>query len=87
MAVKTPDSILQESMGSLKLLICDYSTTNIDDGDTYDPSTNIVAAWFNASLDPTQGGEGMNIAISGTELTFHAPEDDVTGKLFILTRG
>lgn len=87
MAAKTPDSIIRENVGSLNLLICDFSTTNIDNEDTYATGLpNIVGCWFNASLDPTQGGEGMNIAESSGTLTFHAPENNVTGKLFILTR-
>ena len=86
-AAKTPDSIQRESVGSLTLLICPFSTANIDDGDTYATGLdNIVGKWFNASKDPTQGGEGMNISEDSGTLTFHAPEDDVTGTLFILTK-
>ena len=88
MAAKTPDSVLQESLGSLTLRICDFSTTNIDDGDTYASNVaSIVGVWFNASLDCTQGGEGMNVSVSGDDLTFIAPEDNVTGTLYILSRG
>lgn len=87
MAPKTPDSIIRENVGSLNLLICDFTTANIDDGDTYATGLpNIVAQWFNATKDVTQGGEGMNISESSGTLTFISPEDDVTGKLFILTR-
>ena len=87
MAEKTPDSIIRESLGSLTLLIGKYSSTNVDDGDTY-PSglSNVVDQWFNATKDVTQGGEGMNVSESSGTFTFIAPEDDVTGTLFILTR-
>ena len=85
---KTPDSVQLESMGSLFLRIADFSTTNIDDGDTYASNVaSIVGVWFNASKDVTQGGEGMNISVSGSDLTFISPEDDVTGTLYIISRG
>ena len=88
MAAKTPDSVLVESLGSLTLRIADFSSTNIDDGDTYASGVAaIVGVFFNASKDVTQGGEGMNISVSGSALTFIAPEDDVTGTLYILSRG
>lgn len=90
MAAKTPDSILQESAGSLTLRICDFSTTNIDDGDTYSTGiTTIVGVpIFSASKDVTQGGEGMNVSLAASTgvLTFIAPEDDVTGTLYIYSR-
>jgi len=87
MAAKTPDSIIRENLGSLNLLICPFATANIDNEDTYATGLpNIVGQWFNASKDPTQGGEGMNISESSGTLTFNAPENDVTGTLFILTR-
>jgi hypothetical protein len=89
MAAKTPDSVIRESLGSLTLLICDFSTTNIDDGDTYATGlgNNIVGdAWMAATLDPTQGGEGMNISKDSGTLTFNAPEDNVTGTVYILAR-
>ena len=87
MAEITPDSIIRESVGSLTLLICPFESTSVDDEDTY-PSgiANVVNKWFNATKDPTQGGEGMNVSESSGTFTFEAPEDDVTGTLFILTR-
>jgi len=88
MAEKTPDTTITENMGSLALLVCKYSSTNIDDGDTYPSglSTNVVDQWFNATLDCTQGGEGMNVSESSGTYTFNAPEANVTGTLFILAR-
>jgi len=88
MAAKTPDSIIRESLGSLTLLICPFETANIDNEDTYTSGLNhVVDKWFNASKNPTQGGEGMNVSESAGVFTFNAPENDVTGTLFILTRG
>ena len=87
MAVKTPDSIQRESLGSLTLFVCLFETANIDDGDTYATGLpNVVGQWFNATKDVTQGGEGMNISESSGTLTFIAPEDDVTGTLYILAK-
>ena len=88
---KTPDSVQIESAGSLTLRICAFSTANIDDGDTYSTGiTSIVGTpIFSASKDPTAGGEGMNVAWAPSTgvLTFHAPEEDVTGTLYIYSRG
>jgi len=91
MAAKTPDSVQLESAGSLTLRIMDFSTTNIDNGDTYATGiTSIVGTpIFSASKDPTQGGEGMNVAWTASTgaLVFHSPEEDVTGTLYIYSRG
>ncbi len=47
MAAITPDSILEESLGSLKLLICNFETTLIDTDDTWASGlgTSIVSIW------------------------------------------
>ena len=87
MAAITPDTITRESVGSLVMLICDFSTTVVDDGDTYASGLpNVVGQWFNATKDVTQGGEGMNVSESSGTFTFISPEDDVTGTLFVLAR-
>jgi hypothetical protein len=44
MAAKTPSSVYEESMGSLRLLICPF--TDIDDGDTWTSKVpGIVDVW------------------------------------------
>lgn len=35
MAEKTPDSIRKENLGSVNLIIAEFTTTNIDDDDTW----------------------------------------------------
>ena len=87
MAAKTPDTIVRESMGSLTLLICQFSTTNIDNDDTYATglSTNIVDLWFNCTLTDTAAKDVHPSNSSGT-VTFSTGEDDITGTLFILAR-
>lgn len=88
MAAKTPDSTHRESIGSLTLIKCIFSTANIDDGDTYATGlgSNLYGYWMNASLDCTQGNEGVNISNSSGTLTFHTGEDDVTGELYLLAK-
>ena len=87
MAEKAPDKIIRESVGSLTLFLCQYTSTNIDDGDTYPSGIgDVVDKWFNSTKDVTQGGEGMNVSNSSGTFTFISPEDDVTGTLFILAR-
>ena len=75
-------------MGSLTLLLCVFETANIDDGDTYASGlSNVVNKWFNATVDPSsQGDEGMNISEDSGTFTFAAPQENVTGTLFILTK-
>jgi len=87
MAAKTPNTIVRESMGSLTLLICQFSTTNIDNDDTYATGlgTNLVDCWFNCTLTDTAAKDVHPSNSSGT-ITFSTGEDDITGTLFILAR-
>lgn len=88
MAAITPDSILQESIGSLKLLICNFETTLIDDADTYATGLgdSYVAAWSSASTDET--GEVVNVANSSGTLTFYTNAgSNVGATIYILVRG
>jgi len=88
MAAKLPDSVLRESLGSMTLLMARFSTTNIDNDDTYASGlgTSVIDQWFNATLDCTQGNEGVNVSCSAGTFTFRTGEDDVTGTLFILAQ-
>ena len=87
MAAKTPDTVKTESLGSLALLICDFTTTNIDNDDTYASglSTNVVGYWFNNTLTDTAAKEVHASNSSGT-FTFSTGENDITGQLYILAR-
>ena len=87
MAAKTPDTIVRESVGSLTLLMCNFSTTNIDRTDTYASglSTNVVGYWFNGTLASTSGSE-VRVANSSGTFSFYSSEDDNTGTLFILAK-
>ena len=87
MAAKTPDTIIRESVGSLTLLACNFSSTNIDRTDTYASGlgTNVVGYWFNGTLASTSGYE-VRVANSSGTFSFYNAEDDATGTLFILAR-
>ena len=85
MAAKTPDSIVtQENFGSLRLIIARFSTTNLDNADTYTTGlTNIVGRpWFVNST--TTGVVGCEV--SGGVITFATSADNLEGDLYILTR-
>ena len=91
MAAKTPDTIIRESLGKLKLHICDFTTTNIDNEDTYASGiTSIVGEpIFAVSVDPTsQGDENCNVVTTTStgSIEFHSPQDNLTGTLYIYSR-
>ena len=87
MAEKTPDTITRESVGSLTMLICDYSDTNIDNDDTYATglSTNLSGFWFNCSLADT-AAKAVHISNSSGTSSFNTGEDDITGTLFLVAK-
>lgn len=86
MAAKTPDSIFQEKLGTVRLILARFSTTNIDDTDTYSTGmTGIVDAFF--TPDTTTGVVGCSVAASTGVITFAASAPNQTGTLHILVRG
>ena len=90
MAAKTPDSIKQEKLGTVRLLRAIFSTTNIDDGDTWTPTRidGYVDHWFSGQSNPgTQASAGVHVAYSSGVFTFYPGEDNTTGTLFVLVRG
>jgi len=77
-------TIMRESFGSLQLHIIPF--TNIDDTNTYASGiSRIVGYWANASNDPTQEKEKIDVALSGSTFTFSAGEDTRTGTLYVLS--
>ena len=87
MAAKTPDSIQQESLGSLKLIIATFSTNDIDDGDTWASGiSGIVGYWGNLTDDGTQAKEGIDISLSTSTFTFNVGEDNRTGLIYVLAK-
>ena len=87
MAAKTPDKIIRESIGSLTLLICQFSTTNIDDNDTYATGlgTNLIDCWFNTTLTDT-AAKDVHPSISSGTVTFSTGEENINGTLYVLAK-
>lgn len=90
MAAKTPDSILIENWGSLFLRIATFSTSDIDDGDTWASGIPYpMGYWGNLTDDGTQEKEKIDVTLttsaSGT-FTFNVGEDNRTGMIYVLSR-
>jgi hypothetical protein len=88
MAAKSPDNIYEENLGSLKLIRAVYSTTNVDDADTWASGiVGIVDHWFSSQSNPgTQTSAGTNVAQSSGTFTFYPASDNTTGTLFVLAK-
>ena len=87
MAAKLPDSIYRESVGSLTLLKCTFTTTDVDNDDTYASGlgSNVFGYWFNNTLTDTAAKE-VHVSESSGTFTFSSGEDSVTGYLYILAK-
>jgi hypothetical protein len=88
-AARTP-SLIEESVGSLKLYYTDVMA-DVDDGDTFATglTNRILACWFDPTDDPsTQTSNGVDVTYtySTGALVFQCGEDSRTGKLYILSR-
>jgi hypothetical protein len=87
MAAKTPDSIIQENAGTFKMHIATFSTNDIDDADTWASAIpNVVGFWVNATDDPTQTKEGIDVGESSGTFTFYTGEANRQGMLYVLSR-
>lgn len=88
MAAKTPDSIKKESLGSVTLIRAIFSSTNLDDADTWASGmTNIIDQWANGTNNPsTQASTGIHVAESSGTFTFYPGEDNWTGTIFIIKK-
>jgi hypothetical protein len=87
MAEKTPDSVYRESVGSLTLLKCTFTSTDIDNDDTYASGlgSNVFGYWFNNTLTDT-AAKDVHVSESSGTFTFSTGEDDITGHLYILAK-
>ena len=55
MAVKTPDTVITENVGSLMLSIATFSSNDIDDNDTWASGIRSAVAWdVQQSIDGPQ---------------------------------
>lgn len=85
MAGKLPSTITRDSVGSNTLIAATF--TDIDDNDTWASSlVSIVSYWMNLTDSPTQVKEGCDIALSGSDFTFHCGEGNRTGILSVLCK-
>ena len=87
MAILSAASTIQESAGSLKLLMFTFSS--VDDDDTFASGLggDIVTFWYQVTADPTTNtSAGCNVANSSGTFTFYPATDSLTGTLFVLAR-
>lgn len=89
MAAKTPDSIVRHNVGELNLIRAVFSSTNLDDTDTWTSGiTGIVDHWFAPKNNPTtQASAGIHVAQASGVFTFYPGEDNCEGTLYVLIRG
>ena len=87
MAAKTPDNVYVHSGGDLRTIIAEFSTTNIDDNDTWASGIKSARAYrWESTLDgPQDCTVDAYTAATGT-FTFASRAND-TGRLVILARG
>lgn len=83
MAVKTPTSVLRESVGSTQYSKAIFS--DIDNGDTYASGlTGVVGYWVNGTDDPgTTTFNRIEASESSGTFTFYTGEANRTGELYI----
>jgi len=87
MAAKTPDSIVIENVGSLTLRVCTFSTSDIDNGDTYTSGLEgVVGYWVQQTDDAGDTQFGIAVTEASGVFTFQTDEANKTGILFILSR-
>ena len=89
MGVARTPTLIEESVGSMKLYWTDVMT-DVDDADTFASglTNRIVAAWFNPTDNPTtqtSNSVDVNYVYSTGAITFQTGETNRTGKLYILT--
>jgi len=77
-------TIIREAIGSLQLHIIPFS--NIDNTNTSASGIQrVFGYWANATDDPTQGTEKIDVANSSGTFTFSTGEDARTGTLYVLS--
>jgi len=77
-------STIRETFGSLYLHIATFS--DIDNASTYASGIKrVVGYWANATDDPSQGNEKIDVAESSGTFTFSTGEASRTGMLYVLS--
>ena len=85
MVAKTPDAkTLDLRIGNAGLVVLDFTTTNLDNGDTVATGLkNLEYAWFQPSA---AFASTVGLTISGSTITTVQSDDNQTGYLFCITR-
>lgn len=77
-------TIIRESFGSLQLHKIPF--TDIDNTNTYVSGiSRIVGYWVQATDEPTQTAEGIDVAESSGTFTFSTSEANREGTLYVLS--
>ena len=86
MAAETPATVWRHSIGSLSLVIANFSGGTADDADTWASGmTGIVAFWAQDTDNPTtQASVGVAVTQSAGTFTFYPAEDNKSFYLFVL---
>ena len=86
MAAVTPNSIIRENRGSSNVLIAKFTTTTINDGDTWTQTVpGYSYHYFGQTNNPTtQASAGVSVAFSSGVFTFYPGENAATGFLCVV---
>lgn len=85
MAAVTPDSIFRENRGSSNVLVAKFTSTTINDGDTWTQTMpGYSYHYFGQTNNPsTQTSAGISVAYSSGVFTFYPAENGATGYLCV----
>ena len=91
MAAKTPDTVTQESMGSLNLHICNFKTTDIDDGDSWTSYIpGIVSVWGQLTNSPGAVSDtGLTVSVSNFatgQIYFYTGPDNRNADIYVMSK-
>ena len=91
MGAKTADSLEKYNFGSMTLYVGNFSTNDIDDGDTWASGIPYpIAYWGNLTDDPTaQTNNALNIGLTTAAtgaFAFYSGESGRTGKIYVLSK-
>ncbi len=86
MAVQTAASVTRENLGSLTLMV--FNFTSVATGDTFVTGlgTNIVKFWGSQTSISTQASTGISISNASGTLTLKPGEDSNAWDIFVLAR-
>lgn len=88
MAAVTPDSISRENRGSSNVLVAKFSTTTLNDADTWTQTVpGYSYHYFGQTNNPTtQASAGISVAYNSTTgvFTFYPGENGATGFLCVV---